>query len=480
MSLRDITFILFKRKWEMAFVIILTSVAAVVYLFIIRDTVYRTSAMLLVKMGQEQAPPTTMLEDRPLLVGQRPQDVNTEIAVLLSNDLLESVVDELKLYETTEKPVPEDWFPWIKYQAKAAVQGVKDWYNRILVMAGMRTELPPREQALAVLSQSLQVEPQLESDVIVASLYVPQREGGNLILDALIERYLDFRASVYRDVHSVDYFNQLVQDAETRLRSAESQLAAFESANDIQDIDQQEATLLARFAEASSSWNQAQIQLRQAELKASRIPEIGAGDAAAFTLLGAFEVDSFPEDLMTDLSEIMRERELLSAEGSQSAARIAKIDQERDVLVAMLKNHILAVEQERREEFEQFAALQNDLKSQLQTVHAQQEEWKRLNRAVSVAENAYLYYRDKLEEASAVAAMQESNIGNVAVIQRASQPLHPEGVSKSKLLAIALAFAVFAALGWAAVREFFDHGIYTPDQLRQHGRAPVIAVIPER
>jgi uncharacterized protein involved in exopolysaccharide biosynthesis len=113
-------------------------------------------------------------------------------------------------------------------------------------------------------------------------------------------------------------------------------------------------------------------------------------------------------------------------------------------------------------------------------VHQRQEEWRRLDRGRTVAETSYLYYRDKLEEASAVAAMQESNIGNVAVIQHASEPLYPEGVSKSKLLAIALAFAVFAALCWAAVREFFDHGVYTAEQLRRHGRVPVIAVIPGR
>lgn len=479
-SLRDLSFILFKRKWEMAAVFLLTMIAAFVYIFLIRDTVYRTSVSLLVKMGQEQAPPTTMLEDRPLLVDQRPQDVNTEIAVLLSQDLLAQVVDDLKLYEPTETPVPEDLFPWLKHKAKATLKGVKDWYNNILVMAGMRTKLPPREEALAMLSQSLEVEPQLQSDVIVASLYVPQREGGNLILDALIERYLAYRATVYRDVHSVDYFNRLVTEAEARLRKAEEEIAAFEAANNIQDITQQETSLLARLADTAKQWNEAQIRLRQAELKADKIPEIGSGDAAAFTLLGAFEVDSFPEHLMTELSVIMRERVLLSTEGSQSSTRLAKIDQERDVIVAMLKNHILAVEQERREEFEQLGKLHDELQAQLQAVHNQQEEWRRLNRAVSVAENSYLYYLDKLEEASAVAAMQESNIGNVAVIQNASIPLFPEGVSKSKLLMIAFAFAVFAALAWAAVREFFDHGIYTPDQLRKHGRAPVIAVVPGR
>ena len=149
-------------------------------------------------------------------------------------------------------------------------------------------------------------------------------------------------------------------------------------------------------------------------------------------------------------------------------------------MLAMLKNHIMAVEQERREEYEQYQSLHETLQIELAAVHQRQEEWRRLDRARTVAETSYLYYRDKLEEASAVAAMQEANIGNVAVIQHASEPLYPEGVSKSKLLAIALAFAVFAALCWAAVREFFGHGVYTPEQLRRYGRVPVIAVVPER
>jgi capsular polysaccharide biosynthesis protein len=69
-------------------------------------------------------------------------------------------------------------------------------------------------------------------------------------------------------------------------------------------------------------------------------------------------------------------------------------------------------------------------------------------------------------------------IGNVVIVERATDPLAPYGVRKLTLLGIAFALIVCAALAWITIAEFFDHGVYTAATLQEQVDAPVLAVVP--
>jgi uncharacterized protein involved in exopolysaccharide biosynthesis len=120
----------------------------------------------------------------------------------------------------------------------------------------------------------------------------------------------------------------------------------------------------------------------------------------------------------------------------------------------------------------------DDLQGQLQQLHEKQMQWIDLKRKTRDYEDSYLLYRRKLEEAVADEGMQERRIGNAAVIDRAADPLGSAGMRKTTLLGLAVLASILAALTWVTIAEFFDHRIYTVEELQRQVAAPVFAAIP--
>ena len=154
-SVRDLTYVVFKWKWDIFFVVLLAVAGSAVYLFLIRDTLYETTVTLLVKLGQEQAPPTTMLGDRTLLISQRPQDVTSETGVLKSTDLLQRVVTKLHLDQPAPpETAPAALLPRIKFEIKRAKRMVKDLYSEALISAGLKKRLSRFDEAIVEIGRA--------------------------------------------------------------------------------------------------------------------------------------------------------------------------------------------------------------------------------------------------------------------------------------------------------------------------------------
>lgn len=123
-------------------------------------------------------------------------------------------------------------------------------------------------------------------------------------------------------------------------------------------------------------------------------------------------------------------------------------------------------------------ATYDNLQEQLKQLHDKQMQWRDLKRKIQDDETAYQLFRRKLQEAAADDAMQARQIGNVSVIERAHDPLAPTGMRKTMLLTLALASALLASLCWVTVAEFFDHRVYTVEQLQRYVTTQVFASIP--
>jgi uncharacterized protein involved in exopolysaccharide biosynthesis len=112
---------------------------------------------------------------------------------------------------------------------------------------------------------------------------------------------------------------------------------------------------------------------------------------------------------------------------------------------------VRSVEAEKQAAYDQRAVDVSSLKSELKTLHAQEAGSNALKRRVKVAEDSYLMYRGRLNEATGVEALETRRIGNVVIVERATDPLAPYGVRKLTLLGIALCLAIAAALAWVAI-----------------------------
>jgi Mrp family chromosome partitioning ATPase len=78
----------------------------------------------------------------------------------------------------------------------------------------------------------------------------------------------------------------------------------------------------------------------------------------------------------------------------------------------------------------------------------------------------------------ASSVMEEQKIGNVSIIQHATDPTEPTGLSKTRLLALGLLFALMAATAWIGVADFFDANIHTAGDVEKHLGQPPLEVVP--
>ncbi|MGD2110631.1 MAG: Wzz/FepE/Etk N-terminal domain-containing protein, partial [Phycisphaerae bacterium] len=218
-STRDLLTVLFRRKWSMLAIFCVTTLGTLVWVTLIREDVYAASARVLVKAGQEQAMPPTVLNERNMMVvGQRYQDIRTEVEILSSEDLLSQVVDELGLDQPPPPAiVPEKLFPKVKFHTRRLVKSIKEWKNELLIRAGFRIRPTPRQKALHMLEEGIIVDPIPDSNVIMVRMVLPARQYVGPILEELLERYLRFRLTVFVDQRLVDFFESQVTTATEHL-----------------------------------------------------------------------------------------------------------------------------------------------------------------------------------------------------------------------------------------------------------------------
>jgi len=478
-SLRSLFAILFRRKWAILGVLVTTLAGALFYLLVVRDDLYVVTASLLVKLGPEQALPSTILGLPPAVTGQRVQDVNSEAQILLSQELLGQVVDALRLdLPAPVAPPPAGLIPRVRYELKGWSRRLKESLNEALIRAGFRERLNPRETAIYYLQRGLNAEAEHDSNIVLVSLAVPFRKEGSVILNTLLERYLKFRLGLFRDAAAVPFFRVELETAERALKAAEADLRRFEVEGDITAIEKEKELVLSEAARAQGRRDDARLAYEVLAAKTRRLAEERRRDEPDFASLGGFEQDSFPARLLVQLAELQRQREQLRMTDLEDGVRIQNNRRQSASLLALLASNLQSRLDESRSEL---AARGSDLaarESRLAELNGREMGWTDRKRKVRALEETFLRYREKLEEASAAATLSERHIGNVVVVQPASAALVPAGIRKLTLLEIALVVGLLLAFAWVSLAEFFDDRVYDAATLEARLEAPVTAVVP--
>jgi uncharacterized protein involved in exopolysaccharide biosynthesis len=107
-----------------------------------------------------------------------------------------------------------------------------------------------------------------------------------------------------------------------------------------------------------------------------------------------------------------------------------------------------------------------------------QLEQQELLRNVKTAEQNYLLYLNKKEEARISDAFDQKRIVNVSIAQAASVPAFPSNPA-SLVLSIAAVLGCLMGLGAAFVHEQIDSSMGSPDQVESYLNMPVLAAMPD-
>jgi uncharacterized protein involved in exopolysaccharide biosynthesis len=479
-SSRDILTILYRRRWSIAVILASTIVGALFWLFFIRADVYPVSARLLVKVGREQSPPATVLGSSPLVVGYRTNEVNSEIEILQSSQLLEQLIAELHLDEPSPAdPVPEPLFQKVRYYVRKEINDLRELETELMIAAGFRERLTLHERVLDTLQKSLNVKAAKDSNVFVVVMGFPKRRGGKEILNRLLDDYLAFRQKIYSN-SEYQFFDDAVDQSFKELESAEARAQEFDNRMEISNLTKQEESLLEQMSKLRAGVQDAALARNDAEFRVQRLEVELKKDEPNFGALGEFPRESSQYGIMTQLADLQRDREKLRLTELDTGDRIRNNRAQFDSLAAILAANLRSQFAQKQSDYAAQNGELNKLEEELRQKHGSFNDWIDQKRKVSDLETTYLTYRKKLSETKADDDMVKQKLGNVAIIERPIDPLQGVGMRKTTLLGICLLVGIFVALAWVAMAEYLDRQVYDAEQLGRELGAPVIAEFPRR
>lgn len=223
-TLRDFLFIVFSKKHVILGVMGLAIVVTMAIAFL-ASPIYEVSSEILIKPRLNDGLQTVAARGAAQASPVQQEDINSEIAIFYTDQLLRSVVTKLKLYE-----LPPNWI----HKVRAVIKG-------IMVDIGLSEAEDPIDKAIETLREDLKVVPVTGSNVIRVTLQGEDPAGVAATVNALVNEYIDRHIKVYREEGSLEFFKKQADMYYQRYQESVNRLREFQAKWNIVDVKAQKA-----------------------------------------------------------------------------------------------------------------------------------------------------------------------------------------------------------------------------------------------
>lgn len=476
-TMRELAMVMFRQQKIFVCISSFVFVLAVVYAF--AGTTYRAHVRVLVRRGRADPPAAAQQNAAPDFsrVEVTEEELNSEVELLKDDDVLRRVVEANDL-------ASHDWLRWLHpHEGQAA---------RV-------------ERAAKKLANRLNVELIKKTNLIAVSYDSPEPQAAAHVLQSLAGIYLEKHMEVHRPRGQLHFFDQQTVESRRQLEEAKTKLLDFSNRHDVVMAAQQRDQMLQRLDEADSSYRQTQVELSEtvhrvqalnalmAKLPERTITQVRTADnpellrALKASLL---DLELKRTQLLTKFEPDHRLVQEADEEISQAKAAIAaeKLSPLRDETTDQNANYEWdkAELQKAQIEMKGIEARQAEIKTHLAQYRAlarhlgedaiTQDD---LASSEKAAQENYLLYVKKREEARMGDALDQDGIVNVAIAEQAvvpPLPVWPPGV----VVLAGLVAALTSGTGAAFAADYMDPALRTPEEVMKCLEIPVLASLPEK
>ena len=464
---------LFRKKW-VALALFLTVLGAVIAGTFLMPREYESHMKVLVK--NERADPVVSSERNlsSMLRGDVTEaQVNSEIELLSSSELLGEVVRLCDL--------KQEWLSKSDHNPEMAA-----------------------ERALEKLRGDLKITPVRRASVIVVSYGSPEPERSAGVLRVLAALYLDAHLKVHRTPGTYEFFRTQAAKYQAQMESAEAQLAELVQTNNLTLLGEQKALTLRRALEVEKIVQETRASAAE---NASRIKalceQLRILSPRIVTQSRIIPNQYSVERLHTMLAELQNQRTRLLTKYRSDERLVVEVDRQiEDTRSALERAKSLSAVEEATDVNPLKQALENELartelaqaglearhlelasqvrstQNRLTSLEKATARHNDLERQLKEAEDNYLLYAKKQEEARVSESLDQQKIANVAI---AEAPVASHLPSKPKVplnLALGLLLASFVSVGTALSLDYSARVLHTPAELETVTGLPVLATVP--
>lgn len=415
------------------------------------------------------------------------QDLNSEVELLKSRDLLRSVALACSLDSQ-----PTGFWGRISQR----------WSGSHNVEAARERRIA---RAVDVLDRSIIAEPLKNTSLIQVMYASEDPQLSARVLQTLATLYKQKHAEVHRPVGAFQFFEREASDYGSQLAETEARLRRFDAANGLADSGTQEQLALQQISQLQAKLDEDHAAIRAAQDRADRLTkEQSASPLRQTTVIRKSEnAEVLAQMESTLLSLELRRREMLTkyapdyplvletnaqiadAEKAISDAQRTQLEEvttDRTPAQDWIATELAKTETDRAGLEAETASIDRDLlyaKSNAMRINREAAEQADLVRNVKTAEENYLLYVRKREEARISDLLDQKRIVNVSVAEAATVPTFPIQ-NWPWILAFGFFGAGAASVGTAYAADRLDSTFHSPDELGRYLDLKVLAAIPEK
>jgi uncharacterized protein involved in exopolysaccharide biosynthesis len=400
-------------------------------------------------------------------------ELNSEVELLRSRDLLEQVVVAAGLHDR---------------ESNTAAGG---------------DSLPRVVQRL---QSNLAIDPIRGSNLIKLTYRASDPVQAERVLAELAKLYPQKHLALHRPPGAYEFFSEQAERFREELSTAETQLLNFGRQEHVVSADLEKQNTLQRLADFEAALEQtrgsiadttrriAQLEQETSETPSRQTTQIRTSEHGE--LIGQLKskilglevkhaemlrkfAPSYPPAVEVD-QELTRSRAAL-AQVEQSPATEETTDQ--NPTHQWLRSELARVKTERAASLARAAALSQSVAMYREKARRLEEtgvEQQTLTRAMKSAEENYLLYRRKQEEALISDALDRTRIVNVAIAEAPTVPAQPSNMPTPWLLALAALVAAIIGTSMTYILDYLNPYLRTPDEVESALDVPVLASIPAR
>jgi uncharacterized protein involved in exopolysaccharide biosynthesis len=416
------------------------------------------------------------------------EDLNSEVELLKSRDLLEKVVVACGLQCAQTNSL------WASLSQAAKAHDTSP-------AAGRDERI---QKAVRTLEKGVRVEPLRKTNLIAVTYKSTDPELAAQVLVTLVNLYLEKHVTVHRPPGAFDFFKQEAEQYRDGLASAEARLAAFGRNNGVVSAQLEKDLTVRKLTEFESGLEETQAAIAETRQRIQALEQQAASTPPRrITQVRKSDNGQLLQQLHSTLLTLeLKRTELLSkfdpsyrpvreveAELTQTRSAIAAAENQplrdettdQDQTSEWLKSELVKARTELAALEARAAATQRIVRayrqnaSQLDGEEMVQQD---LIRDAKAADENYSLYLRKQEEARISDALDEKRIVNVAIAEAATVPALPSSPSWLLTLLEGSLLATLVGLGSAFVADYLDPTIRTPDELEQVLNVPVLSAMP--
>ncbi len=484
-SLRDVASVVFRHKLLIC-VTFLTVAVGTAIVTILMPNQYESRMKILVKNTRTDVPITP--ERTSGLNGTAPESevsenqINSEIALLTSKDLLNQVVVECDLVAKNTSTL-----------------------QRLGLKETPQTPEAKIEEASDRLSKALVIEPVKKASIIEVTYTSESPEKAALVLAKLRDLYLDKHVKLHRPPGTFEFFKAQSEQYEQQLQVAEKEFSDFQKSNSAVSLNQQKEQTVLKLTDTRSKYLETESSLREVSERIARLQQqLKTIQPRIVTSSRALPNQYSAERLNTMIVELQNKRTQLLTKFRPDDRLVKEVDQQIATTRAALQKAIreTSVEQATdlnplRQNLEAELARSrvdeagvrgrlDTLSSQVKQYEAQllrlesiTAEYENMSRKVKQAEESYQLYNKKQEESRIADELDHNKITNVSIAEAPVQPQLPSKPNRLVNLLLGLALGLLLAAGSVVSVELLRETVSTPRELEALLGSPVLAALPK-